>query len=547
MVLFTVVIPIKDRKNELKTCVELILPQIDSSNFELVIIDDGSKCDFHDLIEEWGKVCSVNYIKQVPLGIAVARNRGIAAARGECIIFIDSDCFLAKDAFEYFIKSYEMHPDESSFQFKVIGDLKSGVGKLEFLRLVPTMEYLTLDSGHIKYLNTSAFAIKKDIFSEIGFFNTELVRGEDTDLLGRLLKSDRIPLYLEKALAVHSPSMNMVRYIIKHFRIGYYNISARASFLPKDRPFMNTSDKFELLKRMRRLCQDVELSVVDFFFVLMAYFFEASGRFISRMKISSNVEIQILSTKVHDIDEDKLLAKMFSNISQKKGLFITYLTAWSLIISRKDQEFRRIIETSDICASDGMGVVITAILTKFRFMKKVTLHSYYRKLFQEIANQKIKIALIGGIEGLAEKAAVELKNIEPTIEIAFVNTGYFKNETDKQELNGKLEYYKPQIAFIGMSQPVQEKWININRPNFPEITFYCVGAFFEFLAFKESRLPERLVFIRKIGFEWLWRLIKSPKCLWYRYIVGLPLLFVLICQSNFIRMIPIWGKRSKSS
>ncbi|MFH1537059.1 MAG: WecB/TagA/CpsF family glycosyltransferase, partial [Patescibacteria group bacterium] len=76
------------------------------------------------------------------------------------------------------------------------------------------------------------------------------------------------------------------------------------------------------------------------------------------------------------------------------------------------------------------------------------------------------------------------------------------------EVEKMIDQYKPDIIFVGLGFPDQEKWIAHHLRKFGYVkVFVGIGGAFDFLSEKTTRAPK---LIRNSGFEWLWRLIKHP-------------------------------------
>lgn len=99
--LISVIVPMYNRENTIKKCLDSIVKQT-YSNFELIIIDDGSTDSSFNICEQYAKKDSrIKLIHQENRGVSSARNLGLDLSEGEYIAFIDSDDFIANDYLEY--------------------------------------------------------------------------------------------------------------------------------------------------------------------------------------------------------------------------------------------------------------------------------------------------------------------------------------------------------------------------------------------------------------------------------------------------------------
>ena len=119
----------------------------------------------------------------------MARNCGIRASRGSVLVFIDADCRLESGCLAELGRTLVESTRQSCFQLRLVGDRSNPVGRAEELRLTTLQGYLLQSDGHIRYLNTAGFAIRRSKVPEDGnLFNPAAIRAEDTLLLATLMR-----------------------------------------------------------------------------------------------------------------------------------------------------------------------------------------------------------------------------------------------------------------------------------------------------------------------------------------------------------------------
>lgn len=105
--LISVIVPVYNAENFLDYCINSIIKQT-YQNFELILIDDGSKDSSGAICDEWYKKDSrIKVFHQSNSGVAVTRNRGLEAAKGDYICFVDNDDFITENYLETFIIAME--------------------------------------------------------------------------------------------------------------------------------------------------------------------------------------------------------------------------------------------------------------------------------------------------------------------------------------------------------------------------------------------------------------------------------------------------------
>lgn len=108
MELFSVIIPVYNTEKYIKQCIDSVLKQT-YANFELILINDGSRDGSSEICEEYAQMDSrVIVIHQENAGVSVARNRGIQEAKGEYLVFIDSDDYVDNQMLEVFNNRFRL-------------------------------------------------------------------------------------------------------------------------------------------------------------------------------------------------------------------------------------------------------------------------------------------------------------------------------------------------------------------------------------------------------------------------------------------------------
>ena len=114
---------------------------------------------------------------------------------------------------------------------------------------------------------------------------------------------------------------------------------------------------------------------------------------------------------------------------------------------------------------------------------------------------------MGGEGDVPEKAKEHLEKIYPNAKIVGYHEGFFKEDSEEKVIE-EINSLKPNVLFVAMGAPIQEKWIYENRDKLKVDIAAGQGGTFDYEAGTIKRAP---VWMQKCGIEWLWRLIKEPK------------------------------------
>jgi len=218
----SIIIPVYNDWRPLRECLESLGRQEGAPAFEVIIVDDGSREPVPELIRQWADRFPLAIISQTHRGIPAARNRGVQAATGSVLLFVDSDCRLHPDCLRNLASAVVQLPQQNSFQLRLTGDLSSLVGKTEELRFLTLQNRLRQPNGCIRYLNTSAFAIRRArVNLEKDFFDVNVRRGEDTLLLVSLIEAGELPYFLATATVQHVIPLSLRLCLLKDIRSAY--------------------------------------------------------------------------------------------------------------------------------------------------------------------------------------------------------------------------------------------------------------------------------------------------------------------------------------
>lgn len=175
-----------------------------------------------------------------------------------------------------------------------------------------------------------------------------------------------------------------------------------------------------------------------------------------------------------------------------------------------------------ILVNDGIGLDITALLMHGRrYQENLNGTDFLPHLLKRLQLRR-KIYLLGGMPGVAEKAAAVIQN-DMGHEVVGCTDGYSK--LDAAVLREQINQSGAEIVLVAMGNPIQEEWIRANADALDATLLIGVGALFDFLSGKARRAP---IWVQKIRFEWLFRLSLEPKRLLRRYTLDIAS-FIVLC------------------
>ena len=214
--------------------------------------------------------------------------------------------------------------------------------------------------------------------------------------------------------------------------------------------------------------------------------------------------VNILGVRIDKVDLNGAVLKVLELL--KKGSPASVFTPNSEIIylAKDDEEFKNILNSSDLNTADGIGVVYASEILKNPVKERVAGFDLAKSLLPFMNEKKLKLFLFGGKEGVGKRAKEEILKDYPDIDICGVENGYFDSSDKIIENINKTE---PDFVFVCLGAPKQEKWIYENKGKLNAKVLMGIGGSLDVFAKEAKRAPD--IFI-KLNIEWFYRLLKNP-------------------------------------
>ncbi len=172
----------------------------------------------------------------------------------------------------------------------------------------------------------------------------------------------------------------------------------------------------------------------------------------------------------------------------------------------EDKSFRVILNKGDLVIPDGAGVVLASKLVKNPVRQKTAGYDLVLNILKDVRFKGKTFFLLGAKPKIAELAVENIKSFNPNVNVIGTHHGFFEDSMSDEIIN-KINKLKPDILFVGLGAPRQEKWIDANKHLLKVKVAMGVGGTIDGLAGVVKRAPS--IFI-KLNLEWFYRLIKQP-------------------------------------
>lgn len=215
----------------------------------------------------------------------------------------------------------------------------------------------------------------------------------------------------------------------------------------------------------------------------------------------------ILNIKFDVVDEEEAMERLIGFLDEDSSVKEVYTPNPEIVmLAQQDKELFDILNNADLVLADGIGLIIASRLKGLRLRHRVTGVDTMDKLLRYCAENQKSFFMFGGKSGTAETACENIREKYKDIEVSGHHHGYF-GEEDEIGIIDKINNSKPDILFVCLGAPKQEKWINKNKGKLNCKLAMGVGGSVDVYAGVAKRAPE---IFRKFGLEWLYRLLKEP-------------------------------------
>lgn len=217
--------------------------------------------------------------------------------------------------------------------------------------------------------------------------------------------------------------------------------------------------------------------------------------------------ISILGVRVDVVDTKAALAAIEEFIRDGEPHMVVTADSSGIVLAQRDQEFKRIINAADLVTPDSVGILWAAKRSGTPLPERVSGADLVEHLCEQAAKLEHKVFLLGAAPGVADATAEKLKQRYPELIIAGTHHGYFPPE-ESASVAQRIREAKPDILFVAMGIPLQEKWIYRHLQELQVPVSIGVGGTFDVISGKVKRAPK---WMQRRGLEWVHRLASNPR------------------------------------
>ena len=219
-------------------------------------------------------------------------------------------------------------------------------------------------------------------------------------------------------------------------------------------------------------------------------------------------------------------AEYILNLTQEDKFHYVFTPNSEMVMAAvKDKEFENILNSADLLTADGIGIIYASKILGRPIGERASGYDISLKLIEKMTSLGKTLYLFGAAPGVAEKARENLETKFSGIKIVGIHDGYFDDEEEKRIIED-INLKKPDVLFVCLGCPKQEKWIFNNKDNLNAKVAMGLGGCLDVYAGNVKRAPDIYI---KLGLEWFYRLMKEPKR-FFRMLALPKFMIMVICH-----------------
>ena len=242
------------------------------------------------------------------------------------------------------------------------------------------------------------------------------------------------------------------------------------------------------------------------------------------MTPGSGRRVELMGVQIDRVTERQAIERILAQLDAGQGGWVVTPNLEQLRQLNRDPELRRLVAAADLAVADGMPLIWASRLADDPLPERVAGSDLVLSLSDAAAARGRSVYLLGGAPGAAELAAARLRERDPGLDVRGhlpLPMGF--DPLDRvwlERIRRALEDARPDIVFVGLGFPKQERLIANLRAALPSTWFLGVGIGLSFAGGQVARAPS---WMHGIGLEWTHRLSQDPGRLFGRYVVrGVP-------------------------
>lgn len=244
--------------------------------------------------------------------------------------------------------------------------------------------------------------------------------------------------------------------------------------------------------------------------------------------------VNVLGIPIDSLTEDEAVARIQDLVEGGGSHQVVTVNPEFVMAARENSRFRKTLSEASLSLADGVGILMASRWLGQPVAQRVAGVDMVWRIADLAAREGYGVFCLGAEPGVAREAADRLTRRYPDLRIAGCHAGS-PDEADESEIAARIRVASPHILLVAYGAPEQDLWISRNLNSLGVPLAMGVGGAFDFISGRATRAP---LWLRRLGLEWLHRLVREP---WrWRRMLALPRFAALVFWAR-------WRSNGKAS
>jgi N-acetylglucosaminyldiphosphoundecaprenol N-acetyl-beta-D-mannosaminyltransferase len=189
---------------------------------------------------------------------------------------------------------------------------------------------------------------------------------------------------------------------------------------------------------------------------------------------------------------------------------------------------------ANLIVADGVGVSLMAQMVGIQIGPRITGTDYFHAVLQALQQRGAgRVFFFGSSQSTLTLMAKRFAADFPSLTLCGTLSPPFGSWSDEENsrMVQAINDAKPDVLWVGMTAPKQEKWVEANRRQLNIPVIGSIGAVFDFYAGTRARASQ---LVCRIGLEWVYRFILEPRRMWKRSVISSPIFVYLVLRRHVL-------------
>lgn len=246
------------------------------------------------------------------------------------------------------------------------------------------------------------------------------------------------------------------------------------------------------------------------------------------MTLTPRERVTIAGVEVDNLTENDALARIDGLVAAGRSHYLTVVNAAKVVAAGRDARLREVLLAADLVTADGMSVVWASRMLGRPLKARVTGIDLFARLVARAADRGWTVYFLGARDDSVAGIVRRFEREYPGLRIAGYRNGYF-SAAESAAVADQVRSSGADLLFVAMGSPEQEFWISENLARTGVRFAMGVGGSFDHLSGRARRAPE---WMQRAGLEWLYRLLREPRRMWRRYLIGNSVFVWLVAKQR---------------